>query len=244
VLVGLIPMAGYAERWKPYPCPKELLPAGLDHQGRPRVIADYIIDRMVSAGVEMVVIPLRSEKANLIMGYFGHQLANGALIAYVAAPGPSLLANLQACVPLLRQHRVLFGFPDTFVLPTNPFDYCLELLEPSVEVVLGSFSNHAITRLFSVNRSGYNLLGVRTSPMPPGVPVEDREVWGVAAWNSSFTERLAAWSLEDGDDPSYVLDAAARSGLARCIPMPQGEFYEDLASYEIYQRFMASDKLA
>ncbi len=241
MLVGLVPMGGYAERWRPYPSPKELLPAGLDDKGRPRVIADYIFDRMVTAGVEMVVIPVRPEKASHIIGYFGHHLANGALIAYVAAPGPSLLANLQACVPLLLGHQVLFGFPDTFVLPANSFDYCLQQLEPSVEVVLGSFVNHNITRIFSVKRQDYQLLSVRTTPLPPGDP--DREVWGIAAWNPAFTTRLANWSRSEGDDPSFVLDAAARSGQARCVPMPPGEFFEDLASYPIYQRFLTTNRL-
>ncbi len=241
MLVGLVPMGGFAERWRPYPCPKELLPAGVDRAGRPRVIADYIIDRMITAGVEMLVIPVRPEKANLIMGYFGHHLSNGALIAYVAAPGPSLLANLQACVPLLRQRQVLFGFPDTFVLPENPFNYCLEQLEPSVEVVLGSFINHDITRVFLTRRDGLKLVSVGTAPLPAGGT--DKEVWGVAAWNNAFTERLAAWSLADGDDPSFVLNAAAVAGNSRCVPMPEGEYYEDLASYQIYKNFLASGRL-
>lgn len=243
MLVGLVPMGGFAERWRPYPCPKELLPAGMDSAGRPRVIADYIIDRMIAAGVEMVVMPVRPEKAQLVIGYFGHQLANGALIAYVAAPGPTLLANLQACVPLLRGHQVLFGFPDTFVLPTNPFNLCLELLEPQLELALGSFLNHNITRVFAVKREGYHLQEVRVTPLPLDDTTSSREVWGVAAWNPAFTERLAAWQREDGDDPSFVLNAAAQAGQARCQPMPDGEFFEDLASYKIYQRFLASGYL-
>lgn len=91
MLVGLVPMGGYAEPWKPYPGPKELLPAGLYSKGRPRVIAGYIIDRMVAAGVGRLVIPVRPEKAGMVMSYFGHELDNGATIAYVAAPEPSLL---------------------------------------------------------------------------------------------------------------------------------------------------------
>lgn len=243
MLVGLVPMGGFAERWRPYPCPKELLPAGQDANGRPRVIADYIIDRMLAAGVELVVMPVRPEKANLVMSYFGHRLANGALIAYVAAPGPTLLANLQACASLLRGQQVLFGFPDTFVLPENPFNLCLELLEPAVEIVVGSFVNHDLTRVFPVKRDGQRLLGVGVTPLPPGAETSNREVWGVAAWNAAFTERLAGWPREDGDDPSYVVDAAARAGVAQCQPMPGGEFFEDLASYAIYQRFLASPQL-
>src|SRR3712207_5493930 len=114
MLVGLVPIGGVAERGRAYPGFKELLPAGVDENGRPRVIGDYVLERMMAAGVELVVMPVRVEKAQMVMGDFGHQLANGALVAYVAAPGPTLLANLQVCAPLLRGHQVLCGFPDTF----------------------------------------------------------------------------------------------------------------------------------
>lgn len=239
MLVGLVPMGGFAQRWQPYPGPKEMLPFGSDEVGRPRVIADYVLRRMVAAGVEMVVIPLRVEKAFEVMSYLGHHLSNGALITYVAAPGPSVLANIQACVPLLRGHQVLFGFPDTYFLPEQAFTYTLQALEPAVEMVLGSFSNHQLTRMFLVEREGSTLNAVRTSPRLPAET--GQEVWGLAAWNPAFTERLAAWSLVDGDDPSFVLNAAAQAGHSRCVPMPPGEFYEDLASYQIYQKFVASN---
>ncbi len=238
MLVGLVPMGGFAERWRPYPGPKELLPCGVDPSGRPRVIADYVLDRMMAAGVEMVVVPVRAEKAEQVLSYFGHRLSNGALLVYVAAPGPSLLANLQACVPLLRGHRVLFGFPDTYFLPQNAFSYCLEALDPQIELVLGSFSNHEITRMFLVEREGSRLTGVRTTPRPNDQPELGKEVWGIAAWNDAFTERLGGWSRDEGDDPSYVLNAAAKTGQSLCIPMPEGEYFEDLASYQIYQRFL------
>src|ERR1051326_285996 len=100
MLTGVVPMGGIGERWAPYPCPKELLPFGLDQHNRPLVIGDYVMQRMVAAAVDLIVIPIRPEKATQVMSYFGHRRPEGPPIAYIAAPGPTLVANLQACVPL------------------------------------------------------------------------------------------------------------------------------------------------
>ncbi|HEX2911441.1 MAG TPA: hypothetical protein VH186_11570 [Chloroflexia bacterium] len=240
MLVGLVPMGGFAERWRPYPCPKELLPFGTDAAGRPRVIADVVIDRMIHAGIEQLVIPVRPEKATMVMSYYGHKLTNGADVVYIAAPGPSILANLQACVPLLRGHTVLFGFPDTYFEPLEAFSLCLKVFEPGVELVLGTFENHDIPRVFTTYRDGQKLVRVRTSPKPP--EEREKEVWGVAVWGPDYTERMAAWNREDGDDPSYVHNAAAQAGNSRCIPMPDNAYYEDMASYTYYERFLCRQK--
>ena len=88
MLIGIVPMGGSGERWAPYPGPKELLPFGLDEHGRPLVIADHVIRRMERAGVELIVVPVRPEKATLVLGYFGHRRPSGATMVYISAPGP------------------------------------------------------------------------------------------------------------------------------------------------------------
>lgn len=232
MLVGIVPMGGFGERWAPYPCPKELLPFGEDASGRPRVIGDYVIERMVYAGVDLVVIPVRPEKATLVMRYFGHRLAGGRPVVYVAAPGPTLVANLQACVPLLGESTVLFGMPDTFFTPRNAFRACLEALSGPAELVLGCWEHADPAELDTVVRNGQHLHAVR--PKPRSGDDDSREVWGIAVWNGRFTERLHAWCDEQRQNPGHVFQAAAAAGSGRAVLL-SGGVYVDIGSYRRYE---------
>jgi glucose-1-phosphate thymidylyltransferase len=236
LLVGLVPMGGRAERWQPYPCPKELLPYGQGPDKRPRVAADWVLDRMAAAGVEQIIIPVRAEKASLVMGYFGHRLAGGAAIVYVAAPGPSLLADLQACMPLMRGHRIVFGMPDTCFAPRSVFARCLEVLDDQAELVLGSFWHPVPDELDVVTRDDLVLRAVL--PKPRSSPADSNEIWGVAVWDDSFSKRLAAWQSADGPNLGDVFAASAAAGRGRCVYFSDG-FYEDLASYSVYQESLS-----
>src|SRR5438067_1400485 len=154
MLVGIVPMGGYGERWTPYPCPKELLPFGCEPDGRPRVIGDYVMARMALAEADLIVVPVRPEKAILVMNYFGHRFRDLVPIAYVAAPGPTLVANLQACVPLLQGNTVLFGMPDTYFTPKTAFRSCREALGGTTELVLGCWLHPDPSELDTVEIDG------------------------------------------------------------------------------------------
>jgi len=229
-------MGGYAERWFPYPCPKELLPFGIDANGRPRVIADHVIERMMAANVEQVILPIRAEKAFLVMKYIGHCLPNGVPVIYLAAPGPTLLANLQACVPYIRGQRVLFGMPDTFFSPGTAFLDCLNLLHDPFNLVLGCFYHKHPDGLDLIDRDGDVLLAVRPKPRP--ATENGNDAWGIAVWGPEFTERLIEWRSDEGSTPGFVFNAAARAGQAACVQFVDG-FYEDLADYSTYQKALA-----
>lgn len=231
MLVGVVPMGGFGERWSPYPCPKELLPFGQGEDGRPRLIGDYVMERMVTAGVDLIVVPVRAAKASQVMDYFGHKLRGGPPIAYIAAPGPTLVANLQATVPLLRGHTVLFGMPDTYFTPEFAFLSCLSLLDDPAELVLGCWVHDDPTELDTVVREGTSLRAVRPKPRP--VNGESNEVWGIAAWAPEFTERLRTWPDRDRQNPGYLFHAAAEQGKARATLFP-GHQYVDLGSYASY----------
>src|SRR5687768_11250080 len=110
-------MGGRAERWAPLITPKELLPFGQHDNGQPLLIVDQVLRAMAVAGVERIVIPITPEKVAPVMRYLGTSLPNSSLICYVAAPGPTLIANLVACYDLIVGHDVLFGMPDTTFEP-------------------------------------------------------------------------------------------------------------------------------
>lgn len=236
MLTGIVPMGGSAERWYPYPCPKELLPFGKDSKGRPRVIADYVIERMVMAGVEQVILPIKEDKAYLVMKYLGNCLLNGAPIIYTAAPGPTLLANLQSCIPYIRDQQVLFGMPDTYFVPENAFTSCLEALKGSYELALGCFLHDHPKELDLVDRWDSTIIAVRPKPRPEGE--NGKEIWGIAAWGAAFTARLAEWSSSEGNTPGFVFNKAARAGSATGVLFSDG-YYEDIADYPTYQKALS-----
>lgn len=228
MLVGVVPMGGYGERWAPYPCPKELLPFGHDERGRPRVIGDYVMARMTRAGVELIVVPVRPEKAMSVMTYFGHCYAEGPAIAYVAAPGPSLVANLRATVPLLAGHTVLFGMPDTYFTPIGAFRALREQLGDETELVLGCWVHPDPRELDTVEIKDGRAL--RVKPKPRSTEDYTREVWGIAAWTPGFTERLRTWNDPIRHNPGFLFAEVAKAGRARAVVFP-GERYVDVASY-------------
>ena len=225
-------MGGSGERWAPYPCPKELLPFGHDENGRPLVIADHVIRQMERAGAELIVVPVRPEKATLVLGYFGHRRPSGATMAYLSAPGPSLAANLRACVPLLGSHPVVFGMPDTYFSPDDAFVACLTELRGSTEVVLGCWEQDNPAELDTVERDGPIIRAVY--PKPRSVDPGFREAWGIAAWSSAFTHRLAAWDDPTRPNPGFVFAAAASAGLARGVGFTEGAYF-DIGSYRQFE---------
>lgn len=231
--IGVVPMGGFGERWAPYPCPKELLPFGQDEQGRPRVIGDYVMARMARAGVELIVVPVRAEKALSVMTYFGHRFQGGPAIAYVAAPGPSLVANLQACVPLLAGHTVLFGMPDTYFTPVEAYRSLLERLDSETELVLGCWVHPNPAELDTVELDGEIVRAVK--PKPRAAEDNIGEVWGIAAWDARFTDRLGDWTDPARHNPGFVFAAAAAAGRARGVVFEESR-YVDLASYPLWER--------
>ena len=232
MIVGIVPMGGMGERWAPYPGPKELVPFGVDSVGRPLVIADHVIQRMERAGVDQIVIPVRAEKAGQVMGYFGHRRKSGAIIIYVAAPGPSLIANVQACIPLLGSNTVLFGMPDTYFTPAEAFTACLGQLADGIEVVLGCWEQDNPAELDTVDRVGHVVRAVK--PKPRAVDDDLKEAWGIAVWSGTFTARFRAWSDPDRPNPGFVFASAADEGLARAVGFSAGS-YLDIGGYRQYE---------
>ena len=170
MLVGLIPMGGQAERWAPLVTPKELLPVGQRSDGRPLMLVDYVLEAMLAADVELIVIPITPIKADIVMRYLGTHLTNGALISYITAPGPTLVANLAACAGLLQGHDVLFGMPDTIFTPVDILRQCHERLGTDVELSLGVFPSTEPEELDVVDHSDGWAHAIRPKPRPPGAP--------------------------------------------------------------------------
>lgn len=224
-------MGGRAERWAPLPTPKELLPFGQRDDGTPRLLLEYVLDAMVEAGVDRLVVPVLDEKASMVMRVLGARLSNGALITYVAAPGPTLLANLVTCAELLTGHDVVFAMPDTIFQPRDILRRCVSRLASGVEVVLGVFPSDRPDELDVVDHHDGRATAVRPKPRDPVEPAG--AIWGVAAWGPGFTERLSVWPVDCGQAIGVVFKAAVAAG-ALC-PVVPGDAYADLGTYQRYR---------
>ncbi|MFL6416909.1 MAG: nucleotidyltransferase family protein [Bryobacteraceae bacterium] len=117
---GIIPAAGTGSRIQPLAFSKELLPVGSFLEGaseRPRAVSEYLVERMVKAGVDKICFVISPGKAD-ILNYFGaHALS--ANIFYAVQPQPAGLCDaLFRALPLIPpDEQVCIGLPDTIWFP-------------------------------------------------------------------------------------------------------------------------------
>lgn len=119
---GIIPAAGTGSRIQPLAFSKELLPVGTylaGSQERPRAVSEYLIERMVEAGVEKICFVISPGKSD-IMNYFGGS-ALSAKIFYAVQPKPEGLCDAIFCaLPLIPfDEDVCIGLPDTIWFPRS-----------------------------------------------------------------------------------------------------------------------------
>lgn len=119
-MLGIVPAAGIATRLQPLGGSKELLPLGWS-SGRLRVVADYLLERMASAGVDRICLVVAPEKSDLLR-YFARS-EQAERIFFVVQPRPAGLCDaLFRAVPFAAPDEpVLIGLPDTVWLPADAF---------------------------------------------------------------------------------------------------------------------------
>ena len=119
---GIIPAAGRGSRIQPLAFSKELLPVGSRRENgreRPCAVSEYLLERMVKAGVDKVCFVISPGKSD-IMEYFGASYGPAA-IAYVVQPQPLGLCDaIFRAEPLIGRHdSVVVGLPDTIWFPAD-----------------------------------------------------------------------------------------------------------------------------
>ena len=122
---GVIPAAGLGTRIQPLAFSKELLPIGTRHDGeteRPRAVCEYLLERMLVAGVTRVCFVISPAKTD-IMSYFGGQIGN-ASICYAVQQNPNGLCDaLFSALPFIAaDDEVVVGLPDTLWFPIEGFE--------------------------------------------------------------------------------------------------------------------------
>jgi glucose-1-phosphate thymidylyltransferase len=252
-VVGVIPAAGQAKRLQPFPCSKELFPVGFSKDPdtgvpRPKVAAQYLLEKFRSAGIAKTYIVLREGKWD-IPNYFREGQAVGLSLAYVIIPGSlGPPDTVDRAYPFVADKRIAFGFPDILFGPQDAFAQLITKQEQcGADVVLGL---HRIE-----DPRGWDMVETEQDGRVRSIvmkPVETMLTWGwhFAVWTPLFSEFLHRFLRDDAtkrnftslaskaNDPGgdlavgVVLQAALKAGLSMyslCFP---GERYLDIGTPE------------
>lgn len=207
-LVGLVPAAGAGRRVAPLPCSKEIFPLGVQRtepggagggasEGRPKVAAHYLLERLTNAGVRRVFLIVRPGKWD-IPAYLTDGGLAGVRIAYlvreplregVAPDGVAF--TLDAARPFLSGARVAFGFPDIVFEPPDAYRALLERQASSgADVVLGLFDASRPEKMDMVDLDdGGRVRDIVIKPRETSL----RFTWIIAVWTPTFTHFLHGW---------------------------------------------------
>lgn len=123
---GVIPAAGLGTRIQPLAFSKELLPVGTRRDGnteRPRAVSEYLLERMLVAGVNRVCFVISPDKTDIV-SYFGGRIGE-APICYAVQQNPNGLCDaLFSALPFVgATDEIYIGLPDTVWFPAEGFEY-------------------------------------------------------------------------------------------------------------------------
>jgi dTDP-glucose pyrophosphorylase len=123
---GVIPAAGLGTRIQPLAFSKELLPVGTRLDGsveRPRAVSEYLLERMLTAGVNRVCFVISPGKTDIV-SYFGGKIGE-APICYTVQQNPNGLCDaLFSALPFIApEDEVYIGLPDTVWFPMDGFEF-------------------------------------------------------------------------------------------------------------------------
>ena len=121
---GIIPAAGLGTRIQPLAFSKELLPVGTRFEGtveRPRAVSEYLLERMVAAGVNRICFVISPDKTDIVT-YFGGKFEE-VPICYAVQQNPNGLCDaLFSALPFVAlDDQLHVGLPDTVWFPPEGF---------------------------------------------------------------------------------------------------------------------------
>ena len=201
-IAGIIPAAGRGTRLAPLPFSKELFPLGYQNveingkrQWRPKTVSQYLVERMVRAGVERIFVILGTGK-EAIMEYYGNGNRFGAHMAYLfqeELQGMPFAIDLAR--PWLKDETVLFGMPDTIIQPANVFRLMLEAhVSRNADLTLGVFPTTTPQKFGMVELDEDDRV-IRNVDKPRQTDL--KYMWGLACWSPSFTELMGSFLEEN-----------------------------------------------
>ena len=227
---GIIPAAGIGSRIQPLAFSKELLPVGSYASGlseRPRAVSEYLIERMVNAGVDKICFVISPGKSD-IMDYFGgHALS--ATIFYAVQQRPAGLCDaLFRALPLIPpDERVCIGLPDTIWFPDTALAHL-----PDAVLSLLLFPVEHPERFDAVITNEQNeVLEVRVK----SVDVSTNWIWGALKMPGAILKDLHDLWTKRGDEylGTLINEYLARGG--RAYGFKAGASYVDVGTLNGYR---------
>lgn len=237
-MIGVIPAAGAGQRIQPLGCSKELLPVGtrqVNGKERPKAVAEYLVERMISAGAEQICMVISAEKSDIVRYFAERDYA--AEIFYVVQQQPQGLCDaLFRAEPFARHHeQVLIGLPDTIWFPENGFQCALAesaMRDAGVNLLLFPVTEPQHFDAVVTDERGYVERVQVKKPRP-----ESHWVWGaVTTTGQAFRELRLLWESRHRQD-EYLGDLL-NAFIAAGNPVrgtAAGELYMDVGTMEGYR---------
>lgn len=229
---GIVPSAGVGSRIQPLAFSKELLPVGSRREGddeRPRAVSEYLVDRMVTAGVTRICFVVAPGKADIVE-YYGAE-AGGRPATYMVQPWPAGLCDaIFRALPLIRpEDPVVVGLPDTLWFPE---DGLRQLGGEGLSFLCFPVSD---PQHFDAVISGEDgeVREMRVKQRDPG----SSWVWGAFKLDGATLRALHDLWVQRGREDVYVGTLVnawlARGGSARAVRV--GELYLDVGTVGGYR---------
>jgi glucose-1-phosphate thymidylyltransferase len=192
-VVGLIPAAGQATRVAPLPCSKELFPIGFElipgeTSKRPKVVCQYLLEKLRIAGVSKAYIVLREGKWD-IPAYLRDGSALEMHLAYLMMGVPfGVPYTLDQAYPFVQEALVAFGFPDIIFQPDDAFMQLLAYQAGNdADIIIGLFPAEQPHKVDMVDfDEGGRVRQIVKRPHKTTL----RYSWGIAVWTPIFTHFL------------------------------------------------------
>ncbi len=227
---GIIPAAGMGTRIQPLAFSKELLPVGTYMSGgteRPRAVSEYLMERMVCAGVQKICFVISPGKSDILNYFGGHALS--AAIFYAVQPKPAGLCDaiFQALPLISRDEHACIGLPDTVWFPENG----LSLL-PDVALSLLLFPvQHPENFDAVITNERDEVLEVKVKQPDPGT----HWVWGALKMPGYVLNDLHELWLERRDEYLGTLINAYLARGGRAFGCKVGQSYVDVGTLNGYR---------
>jgi glucose-1-phosphate thymidylyltransferase len=230
---GIVPAAGTGSRIQPLAFSKELLPVGSRHDGqveRPRAASEYLVERMLLAGVTKICFVISPGKFD-IMQYYGGGVGE-ASICYAVQQSPAGLCDaLFRALPLMQTDEfAVVGLPDTIWFPqdalqslgSEPLSFLLfPVLQPELfDAVLTDHQGHVLEIQVKQQNAGTNW------------------IWGAFKLSGAVLQRLHDIWVERGKRDEYIgplVNEYLRQG-GRAVAVKAGEAYVDVGTLNGYRQ--------
>ena len=232
---GIVPAAGKATRIQPLGFSKELLPLGSETVNgvkRPRAVSEYLLDRMVQAGVDHICMVISPDKPD-IMRYYGAKYKS-ADICYVIQPEPLGLCDaIFRAIPFveLDQH-VLVGLPDSLWFPEDSFK--LLPLNRCFSFIL--FQVEHPEHFDAVLTEDQQVTEIEAKVHQP----QTNWIWGAfQMWGTTFHKIHHLWKLNDSKEDSWgvLVNRLIQEGWS-VSAFKVGKSYYDVGTVDGYQEAM------